>query len=181
MNMKIYSLEPDLDRYSMFVTARESDCGIGTQFDGTALTGIWRPIYVEATTDEENGRPLPLGDFSVIGTVPVFSRRAASELEEILLPNGELLPLITTHGDFYAFNVTRVIDALDEGASAIRYFKSGNLKDVTRYSFRPEALQSSIFKIPQLVRSDVFVTDEFVYRSTRSNLLGFAFRLLYET
>ncbi len=121
--------------------------------------------------------------------VPASGRRLRGglvELQEGLLldllkPSGELLPLRYSVAEYLAYNVTRVIDALDEDSSSIVRFPTGRVMSISKYSFVPDLVGSSaIFKIPQLPKAHVFVTDEFARRVQESRLSGFTFLKVWD-
>lgn len=118
-----------------------------------------------------------LGDFALLGTVPIFSATAVDALLDLLRPNGELLPLRYARKEYMAYNVTRVIDALDEQQSSIIRLTTGRIMSITKYVFDEAMLiNASIFKIPQQLLAFVFVSDVFVNRVQEKHLTGFRFR-----
>ena len=131
--------------------------------------------------DEEH-KDRPPSDFpSLIPFIPVFSQRAVDALRELLESHGELLSadcLNCTHTGYLIFNVTRVVDALDMERSEFQRFQSsGRIMQIIHHEFNGHRLQGvHIFKVPQLHRSDVYVTDTFVRRVQDAGLSGFTFR-----
>ncbi|HEX5243278.1 MAG TPA: hypothetical protein VFW23_08425 [Tepidisphaeraceae bacterium] len=107
---------------------------------------------------------------------PAFSPRAVGILRDFLEPNGELLPLKTSSGPFFAFNLTTVADVLNFRRSQIRWLErpiiAGNIE---RYEFFASRLKGlSIFRLPEdAVR--VYVTTPFVERVKKHNLRGIEF------
>ena len=126
---------------------------------------------------DEDDSSAELGDYALLGTVPVFSATAVDALLDLLEKNGELLPVRYSRKEYMAYNVTRVIDALDERQSTILRFTTGRIMSITKYAFDPELLiNAPIFKIPQLPLAYVFVSDVFVNRVRDKGLTGFSFR-----
>jgi hypothetical protein len=81
---------------------------------------------------------------------------------------------------YFAFNTTTIIDALDEDHSQLKRFVDGGIMWIDKYEFFPKKLASAaIFKVPQLVRSLVYVTDDFVKRVNKAKLTGFVFVQLW--
>src|SRR5260370_19682769 len=79
----------------------------GRAWTVTPMGTIWRPQPVE-------GRVYAFNDYPCVNlTIPAFSRRAVDVLRDLLEPNGELLPLVSSVGEYYAFNTTKVADILD--------------------------------------------------------------------
>ncbi len=70
------------------------------------------------------------------------------------------------------YNVTCVLDALDEQGSKIVRFDDGGILTVEKYEFlRKVVAENEIFKLPGR-SSPVFVTDDFVERVRQSGLRG---------
>jgi hypothetical protein len=108
--------------------------------------------------------------------IPVFSRRAVLALDNILYKHGEVLPLFRREDEYYAFNVTRVLNLLNEDKSNLVLFSDGTILDIKSYSFNFFDLTGyPIFKLPQSLLKDVFVTEEFKRRVEESKLTGFTF------
>lgn len=176
--MEVHILDADANRFQNLVLAREEDRRrlIGA-FDGTPVAGSWAPPRVEVLVDKE-GADRPPGDFpSLGGYAPVFSRRAADVLRDVLEDAGELLPLDSPDGTYVVLNVTRVLDALDEDRSEVRRFKStGRIMNIDRYQLIPDRIgDAGIFKLGQIPRMYTFVTDRFVRRVLDAGLEGFDF------
>jgi len=150
-------------------------------FDGTPMAASWEPLPMFWETEDGAFAP---SDFSrVAGGGLVFSARALEALSDLLEGRGELLEIEVVDGsDYHLFNVTHVIDALDEERSEVAYFSDGGVMDVKRYEFRPEELEGeTLFKLSQLSHSyDHYVTDAFVERAERAELTGFDFGRLWD-
>lgn len=169
----VYELARDVERYKSLTMQDEDDFLRLPIFDGKALSQEWRAYEVEFIRDELNEDLLP-GDFPAFGTVPTFSKRAVDALFDLLIENGELLPLNSSDGEFYAYNVLKVVNALDESRSDVKRFSDGGIMRVNTYAFyHRELAGQTIFKVPQLAQE--FVTDSFVRRVRKSRLTGFKF------
>ena len=122
--MNVFELAPDCNRYQNLVFASKKDWAILDQFDEGRLIQSWTPPSVKVLRDDKFNRNLPPGDFPHLAVaVPVFSLRAVNVLRGMLEENGQILPLSCTEGEYYAFNVTTFIDALDESHSEVKRFK----------------------------------------------------------
>lgn len=149
------------------------------RFNGFPMKRPWTDVTIGWDPDMLR---LPKGDFpSLITNVPVFSGRTARVLADLLEDNGEMLPVIISGEEYFLFNVTRVIDALDESRSDIvRFEGKSKILDIEGHWFIEERLgKAIIFKIPQMITSDVFVTEPFVQRVRSTGLKGFRFPLLW--
>lgn len=135
----------------------------GREWTPDRLAHVWKPPRVVGRVRRSN-------DFPCVGLIiPAFSRRAVDALRDLLEPNGELLLLDSSVGEYYAYNVTTKADVLDSAGTEVWSFQ------VLRYEFRVERLKGlSIFRIPESI-STVFVTDSFVARVREHDLLGFDF------
>jgi len=176
--MTVFELQTHRTRYSNFALLNSDDEVIYRAFDGTPLARNWRALPIGSA--EEDSADAEFADYALLGVIPVFSLRAMEELLDLLKPNGELLPLRYPDGEYFAYNVTRVVDALDEHASTVLRFTSGGIMTIQRYVFDPMRLGTApIFKLRQLPKAFVYVTDEFVRRVEDSGLTGFHFRALW--
>jgi len=113
--------------------------------------------------------------------VPAFSHRAVDALRAFLEPNGEILPLVSPVGEYYAYNTTTVVDALDEDASGVVWMKKewGLATRIQKYVFDCGRLNDApIFRIVQLLNS-VFVSQAFVDAAMAAGLKGMNFKLVH--
>lgn len=180
--MKVYILNADCNHYqSLLACDRSTSLDTIQRFNGSPIGSSWLPWRVEVANFEgyENLRK---GDFPLVATnVPIFSQRASDSLYPLLVNNGELLPLRCDEGSYFAYNVTTVLDALDSQKSSFVRFTSGRIMDITRHEFSPQKLTSPIFKIPQALCRDVFITSEFENAVRAHQLTGFDFKLVWES
>ena len=151
-------------------------------FDGTSRNGKY-PVpqgIRNRVGKEERSNVLP--DFTHIGLTPIptFSERAVQALGDMLSRNGELAPIKMDEAmQYYGFNPTRIVDVVDEKNSTIVYFPDGGIMDIDHYALRTDTKElPPIFRIPQLVRSRTYVSDEFIARVNECKLTGFRFQPL---
>jgi hypothetical protein len=190
---EVYQLVPNVDdpRYEGFGFVRDDSTrgkyGISADFmpddiptkgrawTVTRMAGVWNPEPVI-------GRVRPYNDYPCVNLdIPAFSQRAVEVLRDLLEPNGELLPLVSEVGSYYAYNITTIADALDPDPSEVEWYDDARdiAISVERYVFRPERLRSlSIFRLverPALT----YVTNVFAERVRAHRLRGFVFRKLW--
>lgn len=177
--MSFYLLRADSNNYQNIVLKNKEDWDLIAKFDGRSLSSLWKKVEAKLVANDKELKLLP-GDFpSLVTHVPVFSQRALTKLKDSLKGNGEALPLVCDEGEYFAFNVTNIVDALDEQRSEIKRFKSSNrIMEVVKYRFHDEKLSANIFKIPQTAAMDVFVSDKFKKSIESFNLKGFEFRAI---
>ena len=169
----VYRLRPIYDKYECIVLNNpETDYSILYRFNGKPIDN-WTNIEVVI----EGKKKLKKGDFLDLSThIPVFNKNAISCMREILSPYGQILPLNCRGGDFFAYNVTTVIDGLNEEKSEIIRFPSGKIMNITKYIVNRDKLSGQcIFKIKQAELMDVFVTQDFVEIVKKYKLSGFDF------
>lgn len=177
--MKVYELQTDRERFCNFALADERGSWIHSAFDGRPISHRWEPYRITAA--DEPDAAAQLADYALLGVIPVFSRRAVDALRDVLRANGELLGLRYSRGDYYAYNITTVLDALDEERSQLQRFSTGRVMLINTYVFRPDRLiHAVIFKISQFPGSYVYVTEEFVQGAHEARLEGLHFRQIWE-
>lgn len=137
------------------------------------LAEIWKPLRVV-------GRVRAWNDYPTLMSWPAFSRRAIDALHDMLEPNGELLPLLYEHGEYWVYNVRTVVDivnldvsihSMDE-TTRLQYFP---VTEIEHYEIYPERLHGlSIFRMRQ-DPSGTYVTQPFVDRVRSAGLRNFVF------
>ena len=134
------------------------------------LSTNWKPQPVDGPVNLFNDYPcLELA-------TPVFSKRAVEALGDILTRNGELLPLRTTKGEYFAFNLKTIRNALDLRKSILRRTSPERTAiSIDYFSFNTKNLiDTTIFRVPE--NSNIkLVTDIFKERVESSCLNGFNF------
>lgn len=175
--MNVYRLQAEREGFRWLTLAQEPDQGLLSVLQGLPAAGHWSTPSVATLELDFEGRARPLPDFPVFTTSAALSQRAVDALLDLLIENGEILPLACDEGDFFVFNLTRVLDALDEPASELRRFGRGGrgrVKQIVRHAFVPERVTASVFRIPQKPLR-VYVTQRFVDRVEGAGLTGFQF------
>ena len=173
------------DVYVVLLTADRSRLQVPRESCCSKVNNLsdWVPLPVMRDYSVRDNMTKPLGDRVGIDAYVdpmVLSRRAL----DVLLPHigylGQVLPLAFTDAEYSFFNVTNVVDALDQSASELKYFPDGGFHRVLRYSFKPELVRDQwLFKIPQQPGGFAFVTDRFVDLVRSSGLTGFKFKPLW--
>lgn len=177
----------ELDQFPEYQALREStvaDVEVFWGFNGTPKAAAWIPAEVTLFRESDFFEGTKPSDFPYLTPgVPVFTPRSLTAVKDLLEPHGEILPLRSEDGVFFAYNITRIVDCLDVANSQVSFFRDGvRIMDVKRYAFFPERIAGiPIFKIPQFPRSEVFVTDEFVQRVRDHGLTGFRFKLRWSS
>lgn len=145
--------------------------------NGTSRRATWQPFEVEII-HAWDGKPLRYSDSPFFSTdALIFRERAIAALRPMLIEHGELLPLRCNEAELRMYNVTRVLPALDEEASGVRYAEDGyTIERVRRYVFREDVIAGSdIFKLKNRPLSATFVTPRFVEAWRSAGLQGLEF------
>jgi len=149
--------------------------------DGTPRGDTWRSPQMKIIRMDRR-KKLKVSDSPWLGTSTtlIFRPRVVAAIGPLLREYGELLPLVCEEPDLVIYNVTRVIDGLDEQASTLSRFSDGRILRVSRYVFRPEIVAGvDIFKISNERPSPTFVSDRFVEAWTSAGLRGLDFPLVW--
>ncbi len=141
-----------------------------TKWVAPRLAATWTPQKLIVDEWPENDYH---GEGAPAYLTPVFSPRAVEGLREFLEPNGELLPVLTHLGTYYAYNVTRVVDVLDLQKSDVSWSagKTSRAHEVNRFEFKESVKDLTIFKIPQMPVA-IYITEPFVLRVRELGLNG---------
>jgi hypothetical protein len=151
----------------------------------------WFPVKVVVNEDEQDlllHSDCPyLPTFSP--TTPIFSQRTVEVLGDLLEDSGELLPLICDSGNYYVFNITNEVAALDNERSEFKFYSEvyddlcgdQDFQLVTKFAFvGNQVTDLNIFRLPRCNHHNMpLVTDRFLERVRSSDLRGFAFNLLW--
>ncbi|HET6430162.1 MAG TPA: DUF1629 domain-containing protein [Phycisphaerae bacterium] len=185
--LTIYALGRDEAFASLYVDGRDDfTVEVKQLFDGTPIADL-----PHLTLWRYAGDPyLPAGDLVNCGPAVLMSRRTVEVLGDILTAHGQLFPVASSEGEFFAYNVTTVVNALDWEHSDLemdqqlrREREAGvprEIHHVKRYWFHADRVAGiDIFKLPEFPRYEVYVSDRFVRRVKRAGLHGFWFERLW--
>jgi hypothetical protein len=178
--MKIY--EPDVqESFEWAILERDEDHEILYDLGSTAVAERWDPLPARLMTqDPRSGRRRARADLPWLGPhVIVLRDRAIEALRPLLVPFGELLPLLCPEARLALWHVTHVIDALDEERSQVlRYPTSDRIMKIAMHRFKRGVLDPpQAFKIPQMPRGAIFLTDDLVRSIDAFGFKGTTFRL----
>ena len=176
--MIVYQFQTSDDACDL-MPINEADGEAFERLDGHSIdVGSWPRVAVRVVRDGSGGTTAT--DFGIVWTEPALSFRALETLSDLLRQDGQVLPLASEDGDYCVYNVTALLDALDEDRSVVQRFSTGGIKNVQRFAFHPDVIANhAIFKIPQLPRAHTFVTDAFVRQAHSARLTGLAPKQLW--
>ena len=167
----------NLEQYD-WVTYQDLDYESIRSLDGRSMRHSWSPLAVMRLYE---------GKYSnapcFVPHIPVFDRSAVNVLQDLISDDAEVLPLVSADGEFYAINVTQVLNCIDYEASEYEKFTDSNkIMLFTKYAFNKHAVQGKhIFRIVDEPLRSPFVSDEFRDKVIQSGLTGFNFKLVWES
>lgn len=133
------------------------------------------------TVKQARGPVSSYNDYPADGTlVSFFSSRAVEALREFLEPNGELLPVETRVGTYFAYNILTKSTALDLSRTKAFFGEPGEGEKETafgidRFEFDEAKLpEHAVFRLREYPPA-VYVTDEFKRRAESAGLRGMFF------
>jgi len=153
---------------------------IRTLVNGERRADAWLPLAVHLVRSDEGKRLVPC-DAPWLGShALVLGSRAVAVLHDLLVRDGELLPLACNDGPLWMFNPTTRLDALDEGSSKAMRFDDGRIMYIQRHAFRPERLVDvSAFKLTNLAAGPTFLRSSFVDAWQAAGLTGLDFKKIW--
>lgn len=187
-DIKVYELLPD-KLYPWFGRKGCEDGGYVNFMPDQLYFDQWVPLEVELYfpywdyLDWDPGQVFSYpGDYVHLMSPPAFSERAITALADLLFNHGELLPLLSEFGSYYAFNTTRLVE-IDSARSEVSVlwrekpaFDTRNLSEVNIFKPFARKEDGSIFIS---VGQTPYVTDPFVQRVEETGLTGFDFNLIW--
>jgi hypothetical protein len=154
-----------------------ADYEIFDSFDGSPRRDTWTPVQVRRVRASPQ-QAFIRSDFPWLGDHALMFRQPALDaLRQMLLPNGEILPLATEDmTPLYVLNVTRIIDALDLKRSEIIRFPGSDRIMLIRSAvmFEPLVRSVDVFRLPHRA-SSTYVSNRFVQTVQECGLEGIEF------
>lgn len=134
--MKIWKLKSDLENYESLAwgdNEREIDIDFIRSFNGVSKEKGWIPLQLKRMNDDDSQFSNTPG---LSAHIPVFDKKAVDIMKDYLAGNAEILPIFCEDKEFFAINVTTVLDCIDYESSEYETFKSsGRIMCFIKYSF----------------------------------------------
>lgn len=178
--MKIWQLYFEVDEYDNLVPVRAFTADEIQSFDGRKRKDCWKPLPVRRMEPEKK---LELSDAPGF-TIPVFSKKALEVLRPLIQNSIEELELLFQEAEYYAINITTILDVIDHSKSKFKMYSDGNrIMAFQKYVFKScdELRNNNIFKIVDEPRRRAFVSDKFKQAVERNNLSGFKFKMVWDS
>ena len=177
--MKIYKLDFDVNNDKSIQLCEDVSYDYYQMFNGTSIKKNWKTLKVKYYEDDKE---LKNGDAPGFN-IPVLKQKAFNYLFPLINGNVEILTLQLNDETLYGINVLNVIDAIDYDSSVYRTYRDGKrIMAFKKYGFREDMIKNkNIFKITDLPRGDIFVSEEFYKTIRDNNLEGFKLVLVYDS
>ncbi|NQX71676.1 hypothetical protein HQN90_36925 [Paenibacillus alba] len=148
------------------------------KFRGNSVKDIWQAPQVEEY--KKKGKKY---DFCHVYDNPMFNDKAMKALHDLIKDDVEVLPYLHPKDTYYAINVLNVIDCLDRSMAVLDIDEKYNVvRNINKYTFHEERIEHAIiFKIPENLRSEIFVTDIFKEKVEQAGLTGFRFAEIWDS
>lgn len=156
----MFLAQPDVEVHRVFVFIDDEEAAKMPIRDGRDLKAGWTALQVRPF-DEKGGSKKPIADISGMVGLPLFSAHAYDATRGVLEKCGQFLPFRCGRETLWGFNVTKIVDCLDEEKSTVTRFRTGRVMDISRYTFKPMIadLGVCVFGIPQLGGSRYYATE----------------------
>ncbi len=144
--------------------------------NGMRRAKTWKSLNMKLLRIDEGKRLVESDTPWLDSYIFIVRPRVITALCPLLLEYGELLPLHCPGAELWLYNVTCVINALNEAASAIDRFRDGRIMLVARPAFYKEVIgKTDIFKISHRRASPIYFSQRFVDLWHSAGLTGVEF------
>ncbi len=169
--MNIYRLKFDVNNYKSIQLCERVDSEFYQMFDGSSIKDNWE---IKKVKEYDEDKDLKEGDAPGF-TIPVLNQKALDLLFPIIKDDVEILPLKFKDSLLYGINVLNVIDAINYDLSEYRTYRDGKrIMTFKKYVFIDNMIKDeNIFKIIDLPRGDIFVSELFYNTVYENKLEGF--------
>jgi hypothetical protein len=187
--LKVFKIKFDSTTFQGFTPVDDTIYRHGGQldFDGRSKANVWQPLDVYVLH--------PLRDIPDIWQLSagsgefIVNESVAIMLRWSLRTAGELLPVRHGVERFFLCNVTEVVNCLDHAKTVFRRTTPDGIGiGPLKYAFHHNRFTTSLFKIPEQVKSSLFVLErsgdpekEFKAAVEHNALRGVTFELIWES
>jgi hypothetical protein len=177
--MKIFRVTP-IEGSQFFLTNLPNGSEfVRTHINGEKRTDGWVPLPIRIVEKTNQGRPRRPVDsclLEMLSSAIAIKRDVVPRLESLLLPHGELLAAVGEGVEAVVFNVTKVVDALNEEKSEVFRSSQGRILEISKYYLRRSDLADiEIFKVPNLRVCPVLFSEKAVRSWERQKITGLGF------
>lgn len=179
--MKIWQLDIEADKYKCLELADKKDWDLFDNFDGRTQFESWYPIKVDFIKSAKK-KKIPDAIY-LSPSAPVFNNKSIEVLKKYMDGDVEFLSLGKLEDmEYYIINPIKVVDCIDQEKSEFQRFSDGRIMWCNQYSFVAEKVKGlHIFRILEVPRALILVSDEFKQKTENSKLEGFIFKELWDS
>jgi hypothetical protein len=164
--------------YDSLAVWKESEFKKVPWLTGTPIADAWPTpevfIFYGIVDDAKTPNPGDFPYFRTSGNL-ACSERALEVIEPLVANHVEILPIRCKEQPFYVLNALNVIDCVDYSRSVVEYSPSGR-PSISHLRFDLDCIgDKPIFKIPQSVLTQIFVSGEFKSLVENHQLVGLKF------
>lgn len=149
----------------------------------------WSPVYVGYGTDvypDFDPDQASVPSFPALSSSIACGRKVSTILAELVHGHVDFLPLAShaiKHEQYYILYTKTILHCLDNDETEFARMKSGYIKGVRRYVFKPDCIGATpIFRLPVAGSpiGEPYVNDAFKQLVEDNNLTGLKFRKVWE-
>jgi len=177
MKVWLVGTENDFD-YLTFKNEKELERFTDYQFDGNKIINSWTPLKLELFKGEKRSDAPYLSP-----GVLVVSKKTIEVFSDLLEGAVEYLPVECDNMDYYLINVVNIVDCIDYERSEVKRFSSsGRIMKFKKFAFKDDKVGNNhIFKIPELTKGYIFVSDVLKNRILQSKIAGIGFEEVWNS
>ncbi len=178
--MIVWEIVENADKFSRILPSGEFDwISFSDNFDGSRIED-------DITSEKfkfKDTKMLKVGDFPHLSPGILVVSSKAYEMISVYKREVQTIPFKVGENQYYLGNVVNVIDCLDYDKSIIKNFpNSDKILRIKNFSFNQEKLEGeTLFKIPELNTSRIFVTREFIKSYEDNSLEGLVFNEVWDS
>ncbi len=182
--MKIWIMESELEPYKGYYLQTESDLEIIKKLiDKKQKIDKWTPLGL--ISDNKNKETSDTPYFWPYTNLLMVSERAKGIIENKYLEYIQFLPVVDLKDNrtYYMANIMSFLDGIDKDKSEFEKLLGVHVVDVIKYVLKENVKNAPIFRLylqGVLMRTKIFVNDEFKRLIEDSKLKGFKFTEIFD-
>lgn len=112
--------------------------------------------------------------------LPLIHEKAINPLAHMLTPYGELLPMPSPHGVYYAYHILQPQDVLDHEKTKHYAHSQQNQRLIEQYAFQHERVIEPILFHLREYPAPILATEAFVQKIKQLDIVGWQFEKCWE-
>ncbi|MDX2139163.1 MAG: hypothetical protein SF123_13830 [Chloroflexota bacterium] len=174
--MSIWRIDPDVKYTSLaYVDPENLNRSLTYTFKGKSVQTQWTSYPVFMGDDDELETGADFMHFQHVGSI-ACNDKALSILYPLVSKSVELFKLDISDYIYYAVNVINVVDCVDHTRTKTKTLPLGEKRVIGKPIMRKERCENeAIFKIPEMLLTNIFVSHRFKDLVETNNLTGLKF------